>query len=183
MIKGSVIKNFHETFDESMLKFTQMQSIHLMNTTQHQRIYEDNDMIKLNISHREWGNLKLEEYTTVGANGKQNGYRGQSGTKLHLLRVSEVVGVIDPEAEKASKGNTYGKTWLRNQQLPAHRTARPVYFGVRGLCASNGQHTGVVHEHIDDLGAVTCKRCAKYLPGYIKLFTEQLLSDDTTATA
>lgn len=82
----------------------------------------------------------LEFRWAVGRNGKS--YRGQTGTKLHLLRTEVVV---------AEKGEHVPGTYVVGAT-----------FSVGGACGSNGQHTGVVVKG-KDLADVTCEKCLKVL--------------------
>lgn len=88
---------------------------------------------------------KLRTVYAVGASGRQNGWRGASGSHVHALRTMIVIEDLRPESER--RANTY-------------KTGDA--FSVVGLCNGNGQQNGKVYQG-KDLDAVTCSKCRKAL--------------------
>lgn len=93
--------------------------------------------LNANATTREWGKYTLRRGYAVGRNGRQMSYRGTTGRKLHLLRTDTVIADRDPQPRTYKVGD---------------------FFSVQGVCAANGQNTGVVVKGVEP-SAVTCKRC------------------------
>ena len=86
----------------------------------------------------------------------QVGTRGRSGQKVHVIAVSEIIGVDHPEE---AKPRTLDAQWLAEQKR-AH--PRPVYFSITAWCNANGQFTA---QALGDTQweRVTCATCRKQL--------------------
>ena len=88
--------------------------------------------------------LILRRRKTVGRVGKM-----RSGVKVHVLIVTEVVGVVE---DSVQPHGSYGALFVRRQ---ASGDTRPVIYSSHGLCNGNGQHVGEEMTGYE----VTCEKC------------------------
>jgi hypothetical protein len=92
----------------------------------------------------------------VGFAGQQNGYRGGTGEKRHLLRIETVVADYrTDDVKEADRKNYRGKCITIGSLSSVH-----------GCVTSHGQFTGRVIAGLDT-DAITCKRCQKELANVI----------------
>lgn len=109
--------------------------------------------------------VQILTYTRFGSCGPQNSYRGKSGSKVHVLEVREVVGVV---GEGPFPPRSYAGAFLSRDQFSAADRAfygrdpepRKIYFGISGRCNRNGSFTGVIREGLT-AADVTCKSCQR----------------------
>ena len=89
------------------------------------------------------------------------------GEKVHAVRLTKVIGVIDEEAERGKTAAvfpsgttlTFGALFLKLRDL---NKGLPVYTSATACCSGNGQFTAdVIEEKPDSFEAVTCNRCRK----------------------
>jgi hypothetical protein len=88
---------------------------------------------------------RLRDEIAVGVTGKQSSYRGQTGSKVHALRVSRIIEDLRPVDQR--RADTYKLGDM---------------FRVTGFCNGNGQQNGKINTRLD-ISDITCEKCRKAL--------------------
>lgn len=101
-------------------------------------------------NERTWGNYRLRTRYAVGSAARGN--RGNfSGTKIHRIKIEEVIGVIDEALERGLTHPTIGKRFL----LGSDHT-----FSIMPACGcTRGQNAAKEHKGLTDKD-VTYTKCA-----------------------
>jgi hypothetical protein len=104
-----------------------------------------------NISTRTWGNYLLQTRRCIGTAARNN--RGMyAGVKIHDVRIEEIIGVIDEEAERKLSPHTFGNVFLNNGRKPLTFYAYPMCLCTDGQFAAQ-EIVGATEDQ------VTCTKC------------------------